>query len=102
MWYEIMKEFNCKATSIWSSCDDERKWLLHTDNLERMEKEGRRSWKISSGLTGHRINCTSTAPSSCGVHEIIIPFTVRYKKMTLNVILLKIGKGRNGQDEAIA
>ena len=22
MWYEIMKEFNCKATSTWSCCDE--------------------------------------------------------------------------------
>ena len=24
MWYEIMKEFNSKATSTWSDCDDDR------------------------------------------------------------------------------
>ena len=24
MWYQIVKEFKCKATSTWSSCDDER------------------------------------------------------------------------------
>ena len=24
MRYEIMKEFNCKVTSTWSSCEDER------------------------------------------------------------------------------
>ena len=29
MWYEMMKEFNCKVTSTWSSCDSER----GTDNF---------------------------------------------------------------------
>ena len=24
LWYEIMKEFSCKVTSTWSSCDRER------------------------------------------------------------------------------
>ena len=24
MWYQIMKEFNCKVTSTWSSCDREK------------------------------------------------------------------------------
>ena len=28
MWHENMKEFNCKATSTWSNCDDEREMAV--------------------------------------------------------------------------
>ena len=35
MWYEIMNECNCKATSTWSSCDDERKMAIaHRNSTE--------------------------------------------------------------------
>ena len=30
MWYEIMKEFKCKATSTWSSCDDDEREMDFT------------------------------------------------------------------------
>ena len=66
------------------------RWPLHKDNLERMEKDGRRSWIISSVERRHRISCTYITTSSCGAHGS------RYKKMTSKTSS-KRRKRRHGQ-----
>ena len=41
MWYGIMKEFNCKATSTWFKCGREKKRPSRTGNLVKKRQE----WK---------------------------------------------------------
>ena len=69
MWYEIMQEFNCKATSSWSSCDDEKE-MAYTDKKrrERCEWTDVAVWITSWGTGWQRIRCTYITTSSCGVH----------------------------------
>ena len=40
MWYEIMKEINCKVTSTWSSCDRERE-MAFTHRQSVQDGDGR-------------------------------------------------------------
>ena len=49
MWYEIMKEFNCRVSLDVTA---RRRWLSYTDKSGTMGMEGRRSWIKSSGPRG--------------------------------------------------
>ena len=67
MWYEIMKEFKCKATSTWSSCDDETE-MAFTHRQFGKDGNGRTSQldHILGAHDGNRIRCTCITTSSCG------------------------------------
>ena len=60
MWYGIMKEFNCKASSTWSKGVRERETAFTHRQLGEKGKNGRRSWTTSSGLGGSLTRLTST------------------------------------------
>ena len=49
VWYGIMKEFNCKATSTWSKCGRAReKVFTHSSNLVKKGKKEKHSLIILS------------------------------------------------------
>ena len=37
MWYGIMEEFNCKATSTWSKCGRAKETAFHAQTTRRQE-----------------------------------------------------------------
>ena len=100
MWYEIMKGLNCKVTSTWLSCDCGREMAFKQAILGRMEKGGRRSWITSLGPRWHRIRCTYTTTSICGIHGTVIRFMLRYVKLTRKIFSLDRKGWRPVNDEA--
>ena len=61
MCYEIMKEFNCKATSIWSRCDDETE-MAHYLPESRQRNKTTLTRKSASQDHLHLSTTVSTCP----------------------------------------
>ena len=69
MWYGLTKEFNCKVTSTWSKCGQERETAFSHQQLGEKGKERkkeRRNWITSSGQDGSQTRLTSTTTSKYG------------------------------------
>ena len=64
MWYEIMKEFNCRVTSSWSSCDREKEMAFTQTFWDRCE------WKDDAAGLHHQIWDTwNHYPIYVSIHE---------------------------------
>ena len=68
MWYEIMKEFSCKVTSIWSSCDCESE-MAFTHRHSGKDGKGRTTQlDYIIGPRGQRMRPTFTTTFRLGTH----------------------------------
>ena len=95
---EIVKGSIANRRLLGRAATTKGRWPLPTEIGERREMEGRRNWTKLSGPCWHRIRCTYTTTSSCGVHGIIILCTLRNKRTTVNGISFLQKRRRDGQD----
>ena len=78
MWYNIMKEFHCKATSTWLSCD-ERKEMAFTH--KQWGKNGRTSKVdyILGSKTHTSVTCVHNGVTLCSTWDHFLVYVVILK-----------------------